>query len=80
MKSPLVAFAGNIAPVAPAGTQSPDSPVSLCLDLTATTPPSTSQTAVVLRWVSQKWDLVGVLLLIGSSAAYGVFALMHLGL
>jgi len=36
--------------------------------------------AGLLRWVARKWDLVGVLALMGSSAAYGVFALVHLGL
>ncbi len=34
----------------------------------------------LLRWVARKWDLVGVLALMGSSAAYGLFALAHLGL
>ena len=38
------------------------------------------QAAGLLRWVSRKWDLVGVLALMGSSAAYGVFALAHQGL
>ena len=33
-----------------------------------------------LGWVSRKWDLIGVVALMGSSAAYGVFALAHLGL
>ncbi len=32
------------------------------------------------RWVAGRWDLVGVLALMGSSAAYGAFALAHLGL
>ena len=36
--------------------------------------------AGLLRWVARKWDLVGVLALMGSSAAYGVYALAHLGL
>ena len=30
------------------------------------------------QWIGQKWDLVGVLALMASSAAYGVFALSHL--
>ena len=34
----------------------------------------------LLRWAASRWDLVGVLTLMGSSAAYGVFALAHLGL
>ena len=34
----------------------------------------------LLRWVACRWDMVGVLALIGSSAAYGVFALAHVGL
>ncbi len=32
------------------------------------------------RWIARRWDLVGVLALMGSSAAYGAFALAHLGL
>lgn len=36
--------------------------------------------AGLARWVSQRWELVGVLALLGSSAAYGVYALTHLGL
>ena len=44
------------------------------------TPPPALQTAGVLRWVARKWDLVGVLALLGASAAYGVFALAHVGL
>jgi len=36
--------------------------------------------AGLLRWVARKWDLVGVLTLMGSSAAYSVFALAHVGL
>ena len=32
------------------------------------------------RWLAHQWDLVGVVALIGSSAAYGVYALTHLGL
>ena len=32
------------------------------------------------RWVARRWDMVGVLALMGSSAAYGVFALAHVGL
>ena len=41
----------------------------------------TSPTASgLLRWVACRWDLVGVLALMGSSAAYGVFALAHVGL
>ena len=31
------------------------------------------------RRVAQSWDLAGVLALMGSGAAYGVFALTHLG-
>ena len=34
----------------------------------------------LLRWVARKWDLIGVVALMGSSAAYGVFALAHVGL
>jgi hypothetical protein len=36
--------------------------------------------AGLVRWIARKWDLVGVLALLGSSAAYGVFALAHTGL
>ncbi len=32
----------------------------------------------LLRWIGRKWDLVGVVTLMGSSAVYGVFALLHL--
>ena len=39
-----------------------------------------SRSGNVLRWVARKWDLVGVVALMGSSAAYGVYALAHLGL
>jgi len=46
----------------------------------AKTSVTASLTAGVLRWVSRKWDLVGVVALMGSSAAYGVFALAHVGL
>ena len=41
---------------------------------------SAPKTAGLLRWVARRWDLVGVLTLMGSSAAYGVFALAHVGL
>ncbi len=34
--------------------------------------------AGMVRWIVRRWDLVGVLALMGSSAAYGVFALAHL--
>lgn len=34
----------------------------------------------MVRWIARRLDLVGVLALMGSSAAYGVFALAHLGL
>lgn len=40
----------------------------------------TDKAARVLRWVSHRWDLVGVLTLMGASAAYGVYALAHVGL
>ena len=36
--------------------------------------------AGLLRWVARKWDLVGVLALMGSSAVYSAVALTHLGL
>ena len=35
--------------------------------------------AGVGRWLAHRWDLVGVLALLGSSAAYGVYTLTHLG-
>ena len=50
------------------------------IDVQTKQPGKTSTAARVLRWVSHKWDLVGVLTLMGASAAYGVFALTHLGL
>lgn len=34
----------------------------------------------IARWIACRWDLVGVLALMGSSAAYGMAALAHLGL
>ncbi len=36
--------------------------------------------ASLLQRLARRWDMVGVLALMGSSAAYGVFALAHLGL
>lgn len=46
--------------------------------------PSAAGTAqrgtALVRWVAHRWELAGVLALMGSSAAYGVFALTHLGL
>ena len=36
--------------------------------------------ASLIRRIAHRWDMVGVLALMGSSAAYGVFALAHLGL
>ena len=36
--------------------------------------------ANLVRWIARKWELVGVLALMGSSAAYGVFALARTGL
>lgn len=36
--------------------------------------------AGLVRWIARRWDLVGVLALLGSSAAYGAYALTHLGL
>ena len=35
--------------------------------------------AALVRWMAHRWDLVGVLALIGSSAAYGTLARAHLG-
>ncbi len=40
--------------------------------------PRISRTLTVRRWAARQWDLVGVLLLMAASAAYGVFALTHL--
>ncbi len=40
----------------------------------------TTRRASLARRLAQRWDLVGVLALMGSSAAYGAFALVHLGL
>ena len=36
--------------------------------------------AGLVRWVAHRWEMVGVLALLGSSAAYGAYALTHLGL
>jgi len=36
--------------------------------------------AGLVRWAAARWELVGVLTLMGSSAAYGAFALAHVGL
>lgn len=33
----------------------------------------------MVRWIARWWDLVGVLALLGASAACGVFSLTHLG-
>ncbi len=38
----------------------------------------TTNGAGLLRWIGRKWDLVGVVTLMGSSAVYGMFALVHL--
>jgi len=47
----------------------------------ASTPHSPAvHTGGALRWVARNWDFMGVLVLMGSSAAYGVFALAHAGL
>jgi len=34
----------------------------------------------ILRWLSRKWDLIGILALMGSCAAYCLYALTHLGM
>ena len=33
-----------------------------------------------VQWLAHRWDMVGMAALMGSSAAYGVYALAHLGL
>ncbi len=43
------------------------------------TTPTTRRASLAQR-VAQRWDLVGVLMLMGSSAVYGAFALAHVGL
>jgi len=43
---------------------------------TITTAP-TPRRASLGRRIAQKWDLYGVLALMGSSAAYGLFAIAH---
>ena len=48
-------------------------------DPAATTGRAQRGTAVV-RWVARRWELAGVLALMGSSAAYSAVALTHLGL
>ena len=47
---------------------------------TNTTTAPAAWRAGLARRIAQRWDLVGVLTLMGSSAAYGVYALAHLGL
>ena len=42
------------------------------------TAPATTRRTGLTQWISRKWDLVGVLALMASSAAYGAFALSHL--
>ena len=44
----------------------------------ARTATATSRRTGLTQWIAQKWDLAGVLALMASSAAYGVFALSHL--
>ena len=44
----------------------------------AQTVTSTARRAGLTQWIARKWDLVGVLALMASSAAYGAFALSHL--
>ena len=34
----------------------------------------------LVRWAAARWEMVGVLTLMGSCATYGVFALAHVGL
>jgi hypothetical protein len=46
----------------------------------ATVPAKPKPGAGLVRWITRRWDLVGVLALLGSSGAYGVYALTHLGL
>ena len=46
----------------------------------APVPAKPKPSAGFVRWLAHRWDLVGVVALIGSSAAYGVYALAHLGL
>lgn len=44
------------------------------------TPAPAKRQAGLGRRIAQTWDLVGVLALMGASAAYGVFALADLGM
>lgn len=46
---------------------------------TAATAPAARPVGLARR-MAGRWDMTGVLALLGSSAAYGVFALAHLGL
>ena len=48
--------------------------------LTMTTTAPAARPMGLARRMAGRWDMVGVLALMGSSAAYGVFALAHLGL
>ncbi len=44
---------------------------------TGTAKPGAGRVRGRVRWIFRQWDLVGVLALMGSSAAYGVYALTH---
>ena len=41
---------------------------------------ATTRRATLIQRIAHRWDMVGVLALMGSSAAYGVYALAHVGL
>lgn len=45
-----------------------------------TAPAKPKPSTGLVRWIAHRWDLVGMLALIGSSAAYAMYALAHLGL
>ena len=51
----------------------------IAIQTTKTTATGSGRTGLARR-IMQSWDLYGVLALMGSSAAYGVFALARLGL
>ncbi len=50
---------------------------TIAIQTTKTVTPAKRQDGLG-RHIAQKWDLVGLLALMGSSAAYGAFALAHL--
>lgn len=46
---------------------------------TAPAPVPTARRSGLARWAAGRWEIIGVLALMASSAVYGVSALAHLG-